>query len=51
MTDELERICKEAVMAWMKYYPSIYLEELKKSVENLNQDSLSLSQDSNAAPK
>jgi hypothetical protein len=33
MIDEIEResIWKEAIVAWLRYYPRIYLERLKKA--------------------
>jgi hypothetical protein len=33
MTDELERIWKEVVVAQSRYYPSVCLEELMKATE------------------
>jgi hypothetical protein len=40
MNNDLERMCKEVVMAKFKYCPGICLEGLKKN--NLSQDSWSL---------
>jgi hypothetical protein len=37
MNDELERIRKEAVVAYMKHYPSICLGETQENHEKLNQ--------------
>jgi hypothetical protein len=36
--DELESILKEAVIDWLRYYPSIFPEELRKTVHNLSQN-------------
>jgi hypothetical protein len=36
MTDDLERICKEAVVAQFRYYPDICLEGLRKTMRNLS---------------
>jgi hypothetical protein len=33
--DELERICKEAVMAWSRYCVDICLEEMSKTMKTL----------------
>jgi hypothetical protein len=33
--DELERIFMEEVVTYSRYWPSIYVEELWKTVENL----------------
>jgi hypothetical protein len=33
MTDELERIWREAVMAYSRYYPSICLEGLRETTK------------------
>jgi hypothetical protein len=38
MRDKLERIWKEAVMVSSRHYPGIYLEGLRKTTKNLNQD-------------
>jgi hypothetical protein len=35
--DKLERICKEAVMPYLRYYPNIHLMELTKTMKNLSQ--------------
>jgi hypothetical protein len=37
MSDDLERIWKEAAMAYSKYYPGICLDGLRKTTENLSQ--------------
>jgi hypothetical protein len=39
MTAEIERIWKEAVVAWSRYYPGICLERLKETTKTLSQDS------------
>jgi hypothetical protein len=36
--DELERIWKEAAMAYPRYYPEIFLGWLRKTRKNLSQD-------------
>jgi hypothetical protein len=36
--DELERICKEAVVAYLRYYHSIFVQRLK-GIINLGRDS------------
>jgi hypothetical protein len=38
MTDELERIWKEAVVTLSKCYPRVCLEGLRKTTENIDQD-------------
>jgi hypothetical protein len=48
--DELERIWKEAVVAYSKYYPGICLQGLGKTTRNLGLDSTCLLQDSNRVP-
>jgi hypothetical protein len=35
MTDELEKIWKEAVVAWYGYYRRIFLEGLRKTTKTL----------------
>jgi hypothetical protein len=50
MNDELERISKEAVVAWPRYYPIIFLKGLRKTMNNLSQKSWCPGQDSNQAP-
>jgi hypothetical protein len=35
MNDELERTLKEAIIAWLGYFPRICLEGLKKSTKDL----------------
>jgi hypothetical protein len=35
MSDKLERIWKEVVMAYSRYYPGIFLEGLKKIMKTL----------------
>jgi len=47
MNDELERLCSEVFMVYVRYYPSICLEGLRKTVSNLSQDSQSPGQESN----
>jgi vesicle coat complex subunit len=37
--DELEEIRKEAVMAFLKYYLSIYVKKPQKTTKKLSQDS------------
>jgi hypothetical protein len=37
--EELEKIWKEAIMAYVRYYHSIYLQELRITIKNLSQDS------------
>jgi hypothetical protein len=39
MIDELERLWKEIVMAYLRHYPGICLEGLRKKTKNLTQDS------------
>jgi hypothetical protein len=52
MIDELERICKEAVMASSRYYsyPGVCLEELRKTSRNLTQYSWCSGRYSNQVP-
>jgi hypothetical protein len=50
MNDKLEKIWKERAMTDLRYYLSIYLEELMKTMKNLNQDSEYPSQDLKQAP-
>jgi hypothetical protein len=38
MNDELERMWKEAVVAYLKYYPGIRLEGPRKTTKNFSQD-------------
>lgn len=45
MTNELERLWKEAVGPDVKYYPGICLEEQRKSTENPSQDNRSPGRD------
>jgi hypothetical protein len=45
MTDELERICKETIVAYLRYYPRICLEGLRKLKKNLGQDMRCLGRD------
>lgn len=47
MIDALERIWKEPVVVWSRYYPDIYI--WKQTMKNLNQDSQCHGQDSNQA--
>jgi hypothetical protein len=49
MNDELERIWKEAPVAYSRYYPSICLEKLRKTTKTLSQNSRSPVRDSNLA--
>jgi hypothetical protein len=39
MIDEVERITREAVVAYSRYYPRICLDGLRKTTENLSQNS------------
>jgi hypothetical protein len=50
VNDELERISKEAAMAYLRYNSSIHLEGLTKTIKNLSQDSQSQGQDLNPEP-
>lgn len=34
--DDMERILKEAVMVYLRYYPDMFLERLKKSTKHLS---------------
>jgi hypothetical protein len=47
--DELQRIRKETIMAYSRYYPVIFLEVLSKVTESLSQDSSCPFRDSNWA--
>jgi hypothetical protein len=47
MNDELERICKEAVLAYSKHYASVFLEVLRKITETSIQNSRRAGGDSN----
>jgi hypothetical protein len=38
MNEELETMWKEAVVAYLKYYPGISLEGQRKTTKNLSQD-------------
>jgi hypothetical protein len=49
MTDGLERIWKESVVAYSKQYPIICLEGLRKPTRNLIQDNLCPSRNLNQA--
>jgi hypothetical protein len=40
MTNELGRIWKEAIMAYLKYYASTCLEEVMETIKNLRIDSV-----------
>jgi hypothetical protein len=40
MANELGRIWKETIVTWLRYYPSVYLAELRKTTTN-NQDKYS----------
>jgi hypothetical protein len=44
---ELERTWKEVVVIKFRYYMSIYLEKLRKTIKNLSQKSWSLGRDPN----
>jgi hypothetical protein len=48
VNNELERLWKEAVWRNLKSYLGICLEEMKKTVKNLNQDRWSSGQDFNS---
>jgi hypothetical protein len=37
MNDEIQRILNEAVVAYLRYYPIILLERIKKKKKNLGQ--------------
>lgn len=50
MTDELESILKEVVLAYLRIYLSIYQEGMRKAMKNVREDSLCSGQDSNQAP-
>jgi hypothetical protein len=36
MNDELERTWKEAIIAWLRYFPIMCLDGLRKSTEDLS---------------
>jgi hypothetical protein len=38
MIDELERIWKEAVMAYSKHWPGVFLEEQRKTMKIASED-------------
>jgi hypothetical protein len=42
LNDELESGLKEAVVAYLKYYPRTFWDGLRKTTKNFNQDNLSL---------
>jgi hypothetical protein len=50
MNDELERIWKEATMAFRDNYPGIFLNEPKKTMIIISQGSWCLSRDFNGLP-
>jgi hypothetical protein len=50
VNNELERMWKEVVIAYLRYYPGICLEELRKTTERHCQDSQSLGWDLNLGP-
>jgi hypothetical protein len=50
MSDELERIWKEAVVSLLRYYRGILLERLRKITKNLSQDSRCPGRNLNPAP-
>jgi hypothetical protein len=45
ITDELESIWKEAILAYSRYYPSKFLEGLRKATRNFNEDNIYPSRD------
>jgi hypothetical protein len=49
---ELERMCKEVVVAWpnLRYYPGICPEGLRKNTKTLSQDSRSPGRNLNPGP-
>jgi len=47
VNDELEKKRKEVVVAYFRYYPGIWLDGLRKNMENPNHDSWSFGKDSN----
>jgi hypothetical protein len=51
MEIEFGKFWKEAVMVWLRYYPGICLERLRKGIENLSQDSQCLSRGSDWTPQ
>jgi hypothetical protein len=50
MSDELERIWKEAIVDQSSYCSDIFMEELRKTKKNLDEDSRCPGRDSNRAP-
>jgi hypothetical protein len=50
VNNELERMWKEAVWPSLRYYPDMYLEELRKTTKNLCRDRECPERDSNQAP-
>jgi hypothetical protein len=50
LNDELEKIREEAIIVQLKYNPGISLEELRKTTNDLRQNSLCPDRDSNRAP-
>jgi hypothetical protein len=50
MNDELERIREERSWLKSRYYPSFFLEGLRKDEENLGQESQCFHRDSNRVP-
>lgn len=47
MVDELERIQKEVIVVYSRYYPGICLEGLRKTTKTLSEENLCLGRDSN----
>jgi hypothetical protein len=50
VTDEFERMWKEAVVSYLMKYPSIYLDRLKKTKKNIIEDTKALNKNSNPKP-
>jgi hypothetical protein len=49
MNTELARIWKEGAMAYSRYHPGIYLDELKKTMKNVRRDIQCPGRDANQA--